>query len=55
MSFTRTLALSVLLGLTAPAAARADGLFVPFIGVNFGGNSGRRCRRRSMPSASIGV
>jgi opacity protein-like surface antigen len=41
MSFTRTLALSVLLGLTAPAAARADGLFVPFIGVNFGGNSGR--------------
>jgi opacity protein-like surface antigen len=25
----------------APATARADGLIVPFIGVNFGGNSGR--------------
>jgi len=41
MSFIRTLALSFLLGLIAPAVARADGLFVPFIGVNFGGNSGR--------------
>lgn len=41
MSFTRTLTLSLLLGLMVPAAARADGLFVPFIGVNFGGNSGR--------------
>jgi hypothetical protein len=41
MSLTRTLALSLLVGLVAPAAARADGLFVPFIGVNFGGNSGR--------------
>ena len=41
MSFTRTLTFSLLLGLMAPAAARADGLFVPFIGVNFGGNSGR--------------
>jgi opacity protein-like surface antigen len=41
MSFKRTLTLSLLLGLAAPAAASADGLFVPFIGVNFGGNSGR--------------
>ena len=40
MSFTRTLTLSLLLGMMAPAAARADGFFVPFIGVNFGGNSG---------------
>jgi opacity protein-like surface antigen len=40
MSFTRTLTLSLVLGLGAPAAARADGLFVPFIGANFGGNSG---------------
>jgi opacity protein-like surface antigen len=39
MSFTRTLTFSLLLGLMVPAAARADGLFVPFIGVNFGGNS----------------
>ena len=41
MSLTRTLALGLLVGLVAPTAARADGLFVPFIGVNFGGNSGR--------------
>ena len=41
MSFSRTLTLSLLLGLMVPAAARADGMIVPFIGVNFGGNSGR--------------
>ena len=41
MLFKRTLALSLLLGLLAPAAARADGMIVPFIGVNFGGNSGK--------------
>lgn len=40
MSLTRTLALSLLMGMAAPAAALADGLFVPFIGVNFGGKSG---------------
>jgi opacity protein-like surface antigen len=28
------------MGMAAPAAALADGLFVPFIGVNFGGKSG---------------
>lgn len=41
MSLSRTLTLSLLLGMMAPAAARADGMIVPFIGVNFGGNSGR--------------
>jgi opacity protein-like surface antigen len=41
MSFRRTLALTLLLGLGAPVAARADGLIVPFLGVNFGGNAGR--------------
>ena len=41
MSFTRTLTLSLLLGTMAPAAASADGMIVPFIGVNFGGNSGK--------------
>lgn len=40
MSFSRTVALALLLGVVAPAAARADGLIVPFAGVNFGGNSG---------------
>jgi opacity protein-like surface antigen len=40
MSFKRTFSLSLLLGLVAPAAVRADGIFVPFIGVNFAGNSG---------------
>ena len=40
MSLGRTLALSLLIGLAMPAAARADGLIVPFIGVNFAGNSG---------------
>jgi opacity protein-like surface antigen len=41
MSLTRTLALGLLLGVAAPAVARADGMIVPFLGVNFGGNSGR--------------
>ena len=40
MSFRRTLALSLLVGILVPAPARADGLFIPFIGVNFAGNSG---------------
>ena len=40
MCLIRTLALSLLMGMAAPAAARADGLFIPFIGVNFGGKSG---------------
>jgi opacity protein-like surface antigen len=41
MSFTRTLTLGLLVGVMAPAAAHADGMIVPFIGVNFGGNSGK--------------
>ncbi len=42
MPFKRPLALCVLLGLFAPAAARADTMLVPFLGINFGGNSGRQ-------------
>ncbi len=41
MVLERTLALSLLLGMLTPAAARADGMFIPFVGVNFGGNSGK--------------
>ena len=41
MSFRRTLALSLVLGVVAPATARADGMIVPFLGVNFAGNSGK--------------
>jgi hypothetical protein len=33
--------LSLLLGVFTPAAARADGMIVPFVGVNFAGNSGQ--------------
>lgn len=45
MWFRRTLALSLLLGVLAPAPALADGMVIPFIGVNFGGNSGRELSR----------
>jgi len=41
MSLRRTLVLTLMLGVVAPAAARADGMIIPFIGVNFGGNSGQ--------------
>jgi Outer membrane protein beta-barrel domain len=41
MSFRRTLVLSLLLAVVAPAVARADGMIVPFVGVNFAGNSGK--------------
>jgi opacity protein-like surface antigen len=41
MSFRRTIALILFLGIVTPAAARADGLIIPFVGVNFGGNSGK--------------
>jgi hypothetical protein len=40
MPFRRTLAIGVFLLMLTPAAARADGLIVPFAGVNFGGNAG---------------
>jgi len=42
MSLRRTLALCLLIGIAVPAVAHADGLFIPFIGVNFGGGSGRQ-------------
>jgi opacity protein-like surface antigen len=42
MSLRRTLALSLLIGIAVPAVAHADGLFIPLIGVNFGGKSGRQ-------------
>jgi opacity protein-like surface antigen len=45
MRLRRTLALGLLLGVSAPAPALADGIIVPFIGVNFGGNSGRELTR----------
>ena len=41
MYLTRTLAIGLLLVTSMPAAARADGLFIPFIGANFGGDSGK--------------
>lgn len=41
MPFRRILALGLLLGALTPAPAHADGLFIPFFGVNFAGNSGR--------------
>jgi len=41
MPFRRALVLTTFFAMTAPAAARADGLLVPFVGVNFGGNSGK--------------
>src|SRR5262249_62021220 len=37
MSFRRALALSLMLGVITPAAAWADGMIIPFAGVNFGG------------------
>jgi opacity protein-like surface antigen len=41
MSLTRTLVLALLIGAAAPSPARADGMIIPFLGVNFGGKSGR--------------
>jgi len=37
MSFRRALALSLMLAVITPAAAWADGMIIPFAGVNFGG------------------
>jgi len=42
MALRRTLLLASMFALAAPAAARADGLLIPFIGVNFGGAAGRQ-------------
>jgi opacity protein-like surface antigen len=41
MSVIRTLTLMLLFGLVTPAVARADGMIIPFLGVNFGGNAGK--------------
>jgi opacity protein-like surface antigen len=41
MSLRRSLLMTALLAILAPASARADGLLIPFLGVNFGGNSGK--------------
>jgi hypothetical protein len=43
MASTRaiTAALAVIAFTLAPAPARADGFFIPFLGVNFGGDSGK--------------
>ena len=40
MSLRRTFAIGCVLLALTPAAARADGLIVPFAGVNFGGDAG---------------
>ena len=45
MRLRRTLALSLLLGVGAPVPALADGMIIPFIGVNFAGNSGKELSR----------
>ncbi len=42
MSRTRTFVLALILLAGIPARARADGLVIPFFGVNFGGTSGRQ-------------
>ena len=41
MYFRRTLAIGFFLMVLTPAVALADGLIVPFAGVNFGGNAGQ--------------
>jgi opacity protein-like surface antigen len=41
MSPARTFVLALILLGLAPVPARADGLLIPFVGVNFGGMSGR--------------
>ena len=42
MSRTRTFVLALLLLAVSPVRAGADGLIIPFFGVNFGGTSGRQ-------------
>jgi opacity protein-like surface antigen len=39
--FSKTVGLAVLLVCLAPSVARADGFIIPFVGVNFGGDSGQ--------------
>ena len=38
---SRSFLLTLILGLVTPAMARADGMIIPFYGVNFGGSSGQ--------------
>jgi opacity protein-like surface antigen len=45
MPFKRALALGLLVGAITPTAARADTMLIPFIGANFGGNTGRGIAR----------
>jgi len=45
MSLKRILGFTLLLGVAAPAAARADTLLMPFFGANIGGRSGRELAR----------
>lgn len=39
--WSRTFVLAAMLGIVTPAMARADGMIIPFYGVNFGGSSGQ--------------
>jgi len=41
MSLRRTLGMGILAVLLAPVPAKADGMIIPFVGVNFGGDSGK--------------
>ena len=41
MSLRRTLVFALMLGIVTPSAAHADGMIIPFYGVNFGGDSGQ--------------
>ena len=41
MSLRRTLGICLVAVLLAPLPAKADGLIIPFVGVNFGGDSGK--------------
>jgi Outer membrane protein beta-barrel domain len=41
MSLQRTIAIALCLMALTPVAARADGLLIPFVGVNFGGDAGQ--------------
>jgi hypothetical protein len=42
MFSTRIIAFALVATMLAPVPARADGLFIPFFGVNFGGDSGKQ-------------
>ena len=52
MSLRRTLVFALMLGIVTPAAAHADGMIIPFYGVNFGGDSGQA---RVRPTDQLGA